>query len=173
MSEHIKRDFTEEVTFKPIGIIHSDYKHPAMVPFMPVYPCSGRGVAEIWPQFEQGLQEVEGFSHLHLLYYFHKAGKPELIIKPFLGDAIRGVFATRSTRRPNPIGLSVVRLTKREGLRLYLDNVDILDGTPLLDIKPFISRTDNRLNSSDGWLLQFESDLSNAQELHHGNEPDT
>lgn len=161
MSMHIKHGFIEEVTFRPIGIIHSEYKDPAMVPFIPICPCGGRGVAEIWPQFEPGLQDVEGFSHLHLIYYFHIAGKPELFIKPLLGDGLRGVFATRSTRRPNPIGLSVVQLIKREGPRLYLDNLDILDGTPLLDIKPFISPTDNRLDSCDGWLTQFEPDLTN------------
>jgi tRNA-Thr(GGU) m(6)t(6)A37 methyltransferase TsaA len=161
MNEHAKHDFIEEMTFKPIGIIHSEHKSNHAIPIQPVFACGCRGIAELLPEFEKGLKDIDGFSHLHLLYYMHKADAPALIVKPYLGDQLRGIFATRSPKRPNPIGLSVVRLIRRDGCRLYLDDVDILDGTPLLDIKPFVARFDHRMNSRNGWLGPFTDELAN------------
>lgn len=152
MSSPLKPSPTDEIFFQPIGIIHSDHKDPAVMPRQPIFAQGCQGIAELFPEFEEGLQDVEGFSHLHLIFYFHQAAEAPLIVKPLLGGPLRGVFATRSPQRPNPIGLSIVRLIKREGARLFLDEVDILDGTPLLDIKPFVASWDNREDSKSGWL---------------------
>jgi len=173
MGEHATHDFIKEVTFKPIGIIHSEHKNNQTIPIQPVFACGCRGIAELLPEFEKGLKDIDGFSHLHLIYYMHKAGEPALIVKPYMGDQLRGVFATRSPKRPNPIGLSVVRLIGRDGGRLYLDNVDILDGTPLLDIKPFVARFDHRMNSRAGWLGPFKDELADLQESTRENKHDT
>jgi tRNA-Thr(GGU) m(6)t(6)A37 methyltransferase TsaA len=107
------------------------------------------------------LRDLEGFSHIHLLYHLHRAGAAKLAVKPFLQDVERGVFATRAPCRPNAIGLSVVELVGREGNVLHLDGVDVLDGTPLLDIKPYIGRFDHIENTSNGW--QDEVDETDAQ----------
>lgn len=98
------------------------------------------------------MQDLAGFSHIWLLYWFHQAGPARLIVQPFLQDVEHGVFATRAPTRPNPIGLSLVHLVRREGCVLYLEDVDILDGTPLLDIKPYVPRFDYRADARTGWL---------------------
>jgi tRNA-Thr(GGU) m(6)t(6)A37 methyltransferase TsaA len=110
------------------------------------------GSAEIFPEYAEGLRDLEGFSHVYLIYHFHKARAARLIVKPFLEDVDHGVFATRAPRRPNPIGISLVRLTRIEGHVLHLKDVDILDGTPLLDIKPYAPRFDRREDVRIGWL---------------------
>ncbi len=110
-----------------------------------------KGTAEIFPEYEEGLRDLEGFSHIYLMYNFHRAKDCNLSVKPFLQDAPYGVFATRAPARPKPIGLSLVRLVKIAGNVLHLEDVDVLDGTPLLDIKPYISRFDCRENVHCGW----------------------
>ena len=149
-------------TFKAIGIIRSEHNDLAAVPIQPVYASGCAGRAEIFPQYAEGLQDLEGFSHIYLLYHFHRAAPALLKVKPFLQDKERGVFATRSPRRPNPIGLSVVRLLGVEGNVLHLDGVDILDGTPLLDIKPYTARFDHIATERNGW--QDEVEEADAQE---------
>ena len=141
----------KDIVFHPIGIIHSQHTHSEETPIQPVYAMGCKGRAEILPQFEAGLCDLEGFSHIHILVLLHKSAGPKLTVKPFLQDKPHGVFATRSPRRPNPIGISLVRLVRREGTTLFLEDVDILDGTPILDIKPVIPRFDCRENAKAGW----------------------
>ncbi len=139
------------VTYKSIGVIHSEHTLVNETPIQPLYAKGCKGQAEILPEFAEGLHDLEGFSHIFLIYHFHRAGQPKLMVKPFLQDVERGIFATRSSSRPNAIGLSSVKLVRREGNILYLDNVDILDGTPLLDIKPYTARFDRIETTRNGW----------------------
>ncbi len=115
----------------------------------------------MFAEFAAGLRDLEGFSHVFLIYHFHRAGTAALSVRPFLQDVERGVFATRSPRRPNPIGLSLVRLLGRDGPVLHIEGTDILDGTPLLDIKPYVARFDGVNESRDGW--QEEVDEATAK----------
>ena len=141
----------QPVTLRPIGVIHSPHQQAEHTPIQPVYARGIRGRAEILPEYLDGLRDLEGFSHVCLIYWFHKASSPRLVVKPFLDDTPRGVFATRASCRPNPIGFSVVRLVRREENVLHLEDLDILDGTPLLDIKPYVTRFDYRENARCGW----------------------
>jgi tRNA-Thr(GGU) m(6)t(6)A37 methyltransferase TsaA len=142
----------QSLTIQPIGMIHTPHARAAETPIQPVFAEGVPGRAEIWPEYAAGLQDLDGFSHVWLLYWLHQAGPPRLIVQPFLQDAEHGVFATRAPTRPNPLGLSLVRLVRREGCVLHLADVDILDGTPLLDIKPYVPRFDNRSGVRTGWL---------------------
>jgi tRNA-Thr(GGU) m(6)t(6)A37 methyltransferase TsaA len=122
---------------------------------MPIQPTAAvgiRGTVEVFPEFVDGLKDLDGFSHLILLYHFHRAGKARLTVTPFLDTDPRGLFATRAPSRPNPIGLSVVRLFSVEGNTLCIENVDIVDGTPLLDIKPYVPKSDHDEEVRIGWL---------------------
>lgn len=122
---------------------------------MPIQPAGAQGVAgtvEVDPAYEEGLADLEGFSHLCLLYHLHLSEGYALVVKPFLDDTPRGLFATRAPKRPNPIGLSVVRLVRVEGCRLYVENVDVVDGTPLLDLKPYVPAFDAPEEVRLGWL---------------------
>lgn len=146
------------ITYKPIGIIHSGHLEAQNTPIQPVYAAGCKGRAEIFPEFEEGLSDLDGFSHIYLLYYFHKAGPAELKIKPFLQDVERGVFATRAPRRPNALGLSIVELLGRKKNILFLDGLDILDGTPLLDIKPYTARFDRVETTRNGWQDEVDEE---------------
>ena len=146
------------INLRPIGIIHSPHLIANETPVQPVYARGATGSAEIYPEFADGLQDLEGFSHILLIYQFHKAGPHKLITKPFLEDTPHGVFATRSPSRPNPIGLSPVRLLRREGPVLFLDDLDVLDGTPLLDIKPHVGRFDHKDLVRSGWLDEIDDE---------------
>ncbi|MBD3322003.1 MAG: tRNA (N6-threonylcarbamoyladenosine(37)-N6)-methyltransferase TrmO [Chitinivibrionales bacterium] len=139
------------IKFKPIGIIASGHTDPAKTPIQPVFARGCKGRLEVFPEYEQGLADIEGFSHILITYLFHRAGPPKLVVKPYLEDKQHGVFATRAPCRPNPLGISLVRLIKREGPVLYLDDLDILDDAPVLDIKPYISRFEVRDNARCGW----------------------
>ncbi|RLG40287.1 MAG: tRNA (N6-threonylcarbamoyladenosine(37)-N6)-methyltransferase TrmO [Thermoproteota archaeon] len=142
----------EEIRYRPIGIIHSPFKD---VRGMPIQPTGAKGIfgtVEVFPEFCEGLKDIEGFSHIILVYHFHRSKGYSLLVKPFVDDQKRGVFATRAPRRPNPIGISVVRLVRVEGCTLHVEGVDILDGTPLLDIKPYVPEFDARNNVRIGWL---------------------
>jgi tRNA-Thr(GGU) m(6)t(6)A37 methyltransferase TsaA len=122
---------------------------------MPIQPTGGEGVAgtiEVFPQYVEGLKDLDGFSHIILIYHLHEVNEAELTVVPFMDDSPRGVFSTRAPRRPNPIGFSVVRLSRVEGGKLEIENVDILDGTPLLDIKPYIPEVDHQPADRIGWL---------------------
>jgi tRNA-Thr(GGU) m(6)t(6)A37 methyltransferase TsaA len=122
---------------------------------MPIQPGGARGVQgkiEILPDFVEGLLDLEGFSHVILLYHFHRTGESKLVVTPFLDSEEHGIFATRAPSRPNPIGLSIVRLLERKSNILKIENVDVLDGTPLLDIKPYVARFDRPKADRFGWL---------------------
>ncbi|MBW2108953.1 MAG: tRNA (N6-threonylcarbamoyladenosine(37)-N6)-methyltransferase TrmO [Deltaproteobacteria bacterium] len=149
------------IVYHPIGIIHSEHVVAEHTPIQPIFARGCKGRAEIYPQFAEGLQDLEGFSHLYLVYHFDRAGPAKLLVKPFLQDVVHGVFATRAPYRPNPIGLSIVELVRREENVLFLDGVDILDGTPLLDIKPYTARFDRIDTTRNGW--QDEVDEEAAQ----------
>jgi len=139
------------VTFTPIGIIHSSHQAPDKTPIQPVFAEGSEGRVEVFEQYAEGLKDVEGFSHLFLFYVFHKVGPPRLTAKPFLEDVEHGIFAIRAPWRPNPLGMSLVELVRREGNVLVVDGIDVLDGTPLLDIKPYCAKFDRRSNTRHGW----------------------
>ncbi|MBM4310957.1 MAG: tRNA (N6-threonylcarbamoyladenosine(37)-N6)-methyltransferase TrmO [Deltaproteobacteria bacterium] len=151
--------------FAPIGIIHSPYAEPAGVPIQGVFAGGAEGTVELLPELAAGLADLEGFSHIILLYYFHLSKGCTLTCKPFLDTQERGVFATRAPRRPNPIGMSVVRLLGIEGCALRIGDVDIVDGTPLLDIKPYIPDFDVRVEVRSGW---YESARNKQQIVSDG-----
>jgi len=142
----------EEITYKPIGIIHSPFKEPRGVPIQPVFAQGIKGTVEVFPEYAEGLQDLEGFSYIILIYHFHLAKRGSLKVIPYMDTKPRGVFATRAPSRPNPIGISVVRLIKVEGNILHIEDVDIVDGTPLLDIKPYVPEFDLRDAKRIGWL---------------------
>jgi len=134
----------KEVKYSPIGVVHSPYRQPSGTPVQPTAAKDVRGTVEIFPEYVEGLKDMKGFSHIVLLYHFHLSKGCSLLVKPYMDVVERGVFATRAPRRPNPIGLSVVRLDKIEGNKLDIRDVDIVDGTPLLDIKPHVPQFDLR-----------------------------
>ncbi len=145
----------ERIEFKPIGIIHSPFKDTKGMPIQPAGAKGIKGTVEIFPEYKDGLQDLDGFSHIMLIFNFHLSKSYKLKVMPYLEDKIRGVFATRAPHRPNQIGLSIVRLDKIEDNILYISNVDIIDGTPLLDIKPFVPEFDCfdiDENTKVGWL---------------------
>ncbi len=151
---------SQDIVYRPIGVIRSQHTQPEKTPIQPIY-CEGcEGRAEVFPEFAAGLRDVEGFSHVYLLYHLHRQGKPRLVVKPFLQDVERGIFATRAPCRPNPIGLSIVRLVCREGNCLCLDGVDVLDGTPLLDIKPYTARFDRIDATRNGWQDEVDEETA-------------
>jgi len=124
---------------------------------MPIQPTGAKGIAgtiEIHPEFAEGLKDLEGFSHIILIYHFHLSKGYSLKVKPFMDENLRGVFATRAPKRPNPIGISVVKLRKIEGNILNIEDVDIVDGTPMLDIKPYVPEFDIQGVDRIGWLTQ-------------------
>jgi tRNA-Thr(GGU) m(6)t(6)A37 methyltransferase TsaA len=122
---------------KPIGIIHSPFKSKQETPIQP-FRSKAVGEIEVFKEYEQGLDDIESFSHLILIYKFHRSIGFSLKVKPILDDRLRGLFATRAPRRPNQIGLSVVKLIRRRGNILFVNGIDVIDGTPLLDIKPYL-----------------------------------
>ena len=135
----------------PIGIIHTPFKEMAGTPIQSSR-STAFGEIEVFPEYEAGLESVDELSHLILIYVFHAAlDSAELMVKPFLDDKTHGVFATRYFSRPNPIGISIVKLIKRTGLRLEIQCADMLDGTPLLDIKPYVPEFDVRSVDKLGW----------------------
>jgi tRNA-Thr(GGU) m(6)t(6)A37 methyltransferase TsaA len=142
----------DEVVYRPIGVIHSTFKAPQDVPIQATIAEGVAGYVELSMDYVEGLRDLEGFSYLILVYHFHLAQEYSLLVRPFLDKQLHGVFATRAPSRPNPIGLSVVRLTKIETNLLHIQDVDIIDGTPLLDIKPFVPEFDQRKAEKIGWL---------------------
>jgi tRNA-Thr(GGU) m(6)t(6)A37 methyltransferase TsaA len=142
----------EEIRLRLIGIIHSPFTAAKGTPIQSSAGRDVRATVEVYPEYAEGLQDLKGFSHLILLYHCHRVRPYSLTVLPVMDSVPRGVFATRAPSRPNPIGLSVVRLLSRAGNILTIREVDILDGTPLLDIKPYIEDTDVRRNTRKGWL---------------------
>jgi len=152
-----------KISYIEIGVIRSPF---ADVEGMPIQPEGAKGVAgsvELNPEYAEGLKDLEGFSHVLLIYRFHRSEGYSLLVKPFMDSEVRGLFATRAPRRPNPIGISVVRLVRIEGPILYIEDVDILDGTPLLDIKPFVPAFDCREAERIGWLSERADKVSRTR----------
>jgi tRNA-Thr(GGU) m(6)t(6)A37 methyltransferase TsaA len=148
------------IAYRPIGVIRSEHTKPEETPIQPAYAKGCRGQAEVFPEFSDGLRDLDGFSHIYLIYHMHKATSAALRVKPFLQDIERGVFATRAPCRPNPIGLSIVELVRREGSILHLDGVDVLDGTPLLDIKPYTAKFDHIQTTRNGWQDEVDEETA-------------
>jgi len=138
--------------FRPIGVIHSPFVVADGTPIQPSGATGIRGTVEVDPSYADGLRDLDGFSHVILLYVFDRGSGYDLSVVPFLDTRPRGLFATRAPRRPNPIGLSVVRLERVAGRVLHVEGVDILDGTPLLDIKPYVPEFDAPAGCRTGWL---------------------
>lgn len=149
------------ISYKPIGIIHSEHTLAEKTPIQSVYAKGCKGKVEVFEEFASGLSDLEGFSHIYLLYHFHQAPPVKLRVKPFLQDVERGIFAIRGPGRPNAIGLSIVELTGLENNILHVDGMDILEGTPLLDIKPYTEKFDRFDLKRSGW--QDEVDEHTAQ----------
>jgi tRNA-Thr(GGU) m(6)t(6)A37 methyltransferase TsaA len=143
----------EEIIYEPIGIIHTPFKEIKGMPNQPTAAKDVEGIVEIQPEYIEGLKDIGGFSHIILVYHFHLSVGYSLKVRPFMHDHFRGVFATRSPKRPNPIGVSVVRFVKVEEGTIYVKDVDIVDGTPLLDIKPYIPDDSQRVERI-GWLSE-------------------
>lgn len=148
-----------EVIYKPIGIIHSPFKSLKEMPIQPTSDVSGSGIVEIYPEFVDGLKDLEGFSHIYLLYHFHKLNLSNLIVTPFLDREPRGIFATRAPSRPNPIGLSLVELARIENNLIYVERVDMLNETPLLDIKPYVPEFEHIQDVRIGWLERVKGQV--------------
>jgi tRNA-Thr(GGU) m(6)t(6)A37 methyltransferase TsaA len=141
------------IVFEPVGVVHSEFPEPRGVPIQGSLEPETEAVLEIFPEFAEGLKDVEGFSHLIVIYHFDRVGeKRPLVTTPFLDDVPRGIFAIRGPRRPNPIGLTVVRLLERRGRELRVGGIDMVDGSPILDIKPYIPRSDSFPEARVGWL---------------------
>jgi tRNA-Thr(GGU) m(6)t(6)A37 methyltransferase TsaA len=147
-----------------IGVIHSPFTQIAGMPIQPIYAEGIEGFVEIFPEFEEGISDLNGFERIWLIYIFDRATSPKLKVIPFRDKAERGVFATRAPSRPNPLGISVVRLKGIEGRTLKVGNVDILDGTPLVDIKPYIPDIDSYPDSRAGWFDSKTIDRKDADE---------
>lgn len=151
------------LNFQSIGIINTPFKTTDGMPIQPAGANGTNGTIEIYPKYAEGLKDLDGFSHVILIYHFHQTKTYELIVKPYLDDELHGVFATRAPIRPNPIGFSVVKLNKIENNILYIEGVDILDGTPLLDIKPFIPDVDSPKVDKLGWLEGKSNQMKNKK----------
>jgi len=142
----------KEIKIKPIGIIHTPYREPKGMPIQGKFKKGIRGTIRLFSKYRIGLKDIEGFSHLILLYYFDRSKKEELIAKPFLEDREHGIFAIRSPHRPNHIGFSIVKLEEVKDNTIIFSEVDILDNTPLLDIKPYVKYFDSRHEVKSGWI---------------------
>ena len=142
----------KKIEYTQIGIIHTPFKTPAGTPIQLTGSVGVEAKVEIFPEYCQGLADLEGFSHIILIYIFHLAKEFKLKVKPFLDDELRGLFATRAPARPNPLGISVVRLVRVDDAVIYIKDIDVVDKTPLLDIKPYIPEFDIRKAGRIGWM---------------------
>jgi len=145
---------------QPIGTIHSPFDKLEEMPIQPKGAAGVIGTVELEEQYGAGLADLNGFSHIYLLYLFHKVQRTALTVTPFMDTSPRGVFATRSPLRPNHIGISIVRLLGVEKNIVTVQGIDILDGTPLLDIKPYIAAFDAVQQSCSGWMKGSEDEVA-------------
>jgi tRNA-Thr(GGU) m(6)t(6)A37 methyltransferase TsaA len=157
----------DAIAYRPIGRIHSPFPSRENMPIQPTGALGTPGTVRVFEEYEEGLSDLEGFSHLFLVYHFHLTRETRLRVVPFLDKVPRGVFATRSPNHPNPIGLSVVRLLGIDGRTLHIEDVDVVDSTPLLDIKPYVPAFDQRDSVRTGWmqsaLARVESQRSDGR----------
>lgn len=152
------------INMRALGIIHSPFMKAEGTPIQPIYAEGVEGTIEIFSEFWEGLSDLDGFERVWLIYYLDRASAAKLKVVPFRDNVERGVFATRAPSRPNPIGLSVIKLISVEGLILRVADIDIFDGTPLLDIKPYIPGVDSFPNSRAGWFDANANDRTRADE---------
>jgi tRNA-Thr(GGU) m(6)t(6)A37 methyltransferase TsaA len=145
-------DKEEVISFRPIGRIHSPHTQPKGTPIQPIRSGQARGRVEIFEPYVEGLADLEGFERIWLVYWFHLVGQARLTVTPFLDTRSHGVFSTRAPCRPNPIGISCVRLLGREGGMLEVEDIDVVDATPLLDVKPYVHHFDRYDVSRCGWI---------------------
>jgi len=145
------------IEFKPIGVIHTPFTEPKGIPIQPAAGREIEGTVEVFEPFRDGLADLDGFSHIALIFHLHRSEGYRLRVVPYLDTVERGLFATRAPRRPNPIGLSVVRLERIEDGTLHIRGVDMIDGTPLLDIKPYVPPFDDPERVRIGWLEAFRA----------------
>ena len=143
-----------KIEYKPIGIVKTPFKELQGIPNQPSKSKGANGIVEIYPEFKEGLRDLDGFSHIILLCHFHKSSAYKLTVTPSEETVARGLFATRSPRRPNPIGFSVVQLDNVQGNQLMISDLDILDGTPVLDIKPYFREFDSNKKIKTGWITK-------------------
>jgi len=141
-----------EIKVTPIGVIHTPYKKPENIPIQGPFKNDVEGCVELKEKYIPGLKDLDKFSHAILIYYFHLSNKEHLQGRPYLEDKKHGIFAIRSPNRPNHLGFSIVKIEKIKGNKIYFTEVDMLDGTPLLDIKPYARYFDCRENAVSGWL---------------------
>ncbi len=144
---------------KPIGIIYTPFTEPQGMPIQPAGAVGVKGSIKVYEEFQAGLKDLDGFSHIILLFHFHRSEGCDMEVVPFMDTELRGLFATRDPRRPSQIGLSVVQLDGIEGGTLHIQNVDILNETPLLDIKPYVPEFDSHSDISTGWLEQVRGSV--------------
>ncbi len=159
-----------EVIFHQIGVIHSPHKVLSKTPIQPVFCNDIRGTVVLDAEYADGLKDLLGYSHIYLFYYFHQSHKTCLCLKPYLSDQEYGIFATRAPHRPNKLGMSVVRLDGIEDNVLYVRDIDILDSTPLLDIKPYVQRFDTRENTRSGWQDTVSDEIASVRGLRDSEE---
>jgi tRNA (adenine37-N6)-methyltransferase len=152
----------EPICLQPLGVIRTPFTDPVGMPIQAIAAQGVQGHIELDEKYQAGLRDIEGFDYLILVYHLHQIREPALVVTPFLDSEAHGVFATRSPKRPNALGLSTVRLLRVEGSVLHISDVDMLDGTPLLDIKPYVPQFDNRANARIGW---FEKQITRVQEV--------
>jgi tRNA-Thr(GGU) m(6)t(6)A37 methyltransferase TsaA len=153
----------ETIQYTPIGVIRSPF---TKIEDMPIQPAGARGIAgrvDLDPVYSEGLKDLDGFSHIYLLYHFHRSRGYSLTVTPFIDKTPRGLFATRAPKRPNPIGLSVVRLDRIEENVVHILDVDILDATPLLDLKPYVQQFDAPENPVSGWIGEKDRRAEDAR----------
>lgn len=148
--------------YKPIGVIHSPHLEPEQCPIQPCYAQNVPGTVELWPEFEPALRDLQGYSHIYLLYHFHRARPSPLLAAPFLQNRKRGLFSTRLPGRPNAIGMSIARLDHIEANVLHVLDIDVLDGTPLLDVKPYSRRIDCITGTRNGWQDEVDDESALA-----------
>jgi len=151
------------IKFEPIGIIRTPFVGKEGMPIQPPGATGIKGTVEVFEKYRAGLKDLDGFSHIILVYIFHKADGFKLQVVPFMDSKSRGLFATRAPKRPNPIGLSVMRLNKINNGVLHVENIDILDGTPLLDIKPYVPEFDEPSQTRTGWLEKTRKAVSHKK----------
>ena len=156
-------DPMQPVTYRPIGVIHTPFTDVDGMPIQATAAIGIRGTIHLDPAFTAGLLDLDGFSHLVLLYHLHAVHHARLTVTPFLDVRPHGIFATRSPARPNPIGMSAVRLMGVRGSTIEIQDVDILDGTPLLDIKPYVPAFDDREGARVGWFTGRLERLAEAR----------
>lgn len=154
----------ERREYIPIGIIHTPFKTAEGTPIQPPGAVGIEAKVEVFPEYSEGLADLEGFSHIILLYLFHMSKEFKLKVKPFLDGELRGLFATRAPARPNPVGISVVRLVRINSEMLYIKDIDVVDQTPLLDIKPYVPGFDIREVNKTGWIGEKANKVKKTQD---------